>query len=236
MAADAPSSWWKLDDLTTTAVDAQAVANGTYSGTYTQGAAPIVSNSDTAAATFAGGRVAVSDVYDFVGVAFTVEFWIRPDLSLNPTTYKRVVGKEATGTNTPGWLLTCQSTADASNPSRFRFERRNTAVGVINAVTGTGPAITGQTYHVVVTFDLATLRLYVNGAEVSNEAIATANEDTTGLVGFMARGADGASAMGGTLQHVTLYSGKALSVARVVEHYIVGRTAPTYAPHGMPVA
>lgn len=221
VSVDNPSSWWKLDDATTTAVDSQGVQNGTYTGTVTRGSASIVYGTDTpTSAYFGGGRATFADVYDLVSVAFSLEFWVQPDLAINPTSYRRIVSKETTGTNAPGWLITNQAATDV-NAFKLRFERRNTASGVFNATMNPGRVVDDQIYHVVVTYDLATLVMFVNGVQVHFENNATAMENTTGVLSFMSR-SDGGSPMGGRLQHVAIYDGVALSPDRILAHYEAG--------------
>ena len=104
--------------------------------------------------------------------------------------------------------------------------------------------ISGETYHVAATYDGATARLYVDGAQVASEATSGTFTRFDATHGF-AIGDDGGLAdplFDGTLQHVALYA-RALSAAEIGAHagasgiggVPVPTPTPTIAPTSPPV-
>ncbi len=86
-----------------------------------------------------------------------------------------------------------------------------------------GAIATGQVYHVVGTYDGASQRLYVNGAEVASASLGgaiTANSNELDLASW----SEGGEPFNGTIDEVAVYAG-ALSAARVGAHYQAGSGA-----------
>jgi hypothetical protein len=80
----------------------------------------------------------------------------------------------------------------------------------------------GQTYHVVGTYDGATQRLYVNGAQVASGAFAGAlNVNTNSVV--LGSWDTASEFLSATIDDVALYS-KVLTPTQVTNHYNQGKT------------
>jgi hypothetical protein len=100
------------------------------------------------------GWVSLGDGFDFAGrVPFSIELWARPQVV--DDRHRGLFTKEVAGGGVrQGYLLTFQAAAGLT------FERSKD--GIPASVTARAPAA-GIYTHVVVTYDGASLRLYMNG-------------------------------------------------------------------------
>jgi hypothetical protein len=96
----------------------------------------------------------------------------------------------------------------------------------------TGPSVTlGTSYYVVGTYDGATMRLYVNGAQVASAARTgpISSYDTTSSFEIAnSYGDSGTNAFAGVIHDVAVYH-KVLTAAQIANHYAVA-TGPTPTP------
>ncbi len=223
--SDRPIGWWRLGDTSgTTAVDQQAVSNGSYSraGTTLNQTALVPAETNKAVA-FNGSSGSVSvpapAAFNFTRT-FSLETWIKPT-SLPATGVFRSVMTKA------------ESYALQFNGPRLEFtviqsgtrRRLQTPAGVI---------VAGGTYHVVGTFDGSTQRLYVNGVQVASVALSGAASVTSApiVIGSW----DGAQEyFNGTIDEPAVY-GATLSAAQVRAHYDAAQTAALNAPSGLTAA
>ena len=90
-----------------------------------------------------------------------------------------------------------------------------------NYETLTGPKpVAGTTYHVVVTYDGANSRMYVNGAQVDVEPSTGALLDNAAIFTVGAKSSGGGN-FAGTIDEPAVYN-TALSAATVLAHYRSG--------------
>jgi hypothetical protein len=211
--ADNPLGYWRLDESAGPAA-ADSSGNG-WTGTYQGGpayrrAGALTGNAGTSVHLNGGSSgMTAPDRNDFAGAApFTIEAWIRPTDLGGPDDYKTVLRKYG---GSGYWLW--------YNPVYgFGFERSSTSA--INKVVVGGVAA-NVWQHVVVTFDGATVRIYVNGALKGSGGSSVQVSDTTAPVeiGFFP-GLPGYSVIG-DVDEVAVY-GTALSAARITAHHQKG--------------
>jgi hypothetical protein len=208
--SDAPVGYWRLNERNTPdAFDASGYDHhGVYTGGVTLLQPGIVAVDPCAAFDGTNGAVTLNeDILDFAGTArFSVEAWIDGS---DGDGY--VVGKMSYDGAYHGWMLT----TDPSGPG-MRFQR-HPASGVVG-----GAVVLDEWNHVVGTYDGSTLRLYLNGQEVSNKASTSTLEDIVEPLVV----SDGASwgAYQGRIDEVAVYETN-LSAARVLAHYEAGIAA-----------
>ena len=208
-------SYWRLGESSgTTAADELGAADATYSGTHTLGAAGLLAQDvDTAVTLGSAGQVSAGDVYDFAGTApFSLEAWAKPS-TVDALVYRRVFDKSSGGAS-EGYLVWI-------GPGGIGAAR--TSGGTNDFVLGGVPAV-GQTSHIVVTYDGATLRLYVDGALVDEAASTRALANTTRALLLGADSDGNAQQFLGELDEAAVYD-VALSAATVRQHYVAGRHA-----------
>lgn len=221
-------SYWRLDE--TSGIVAHDLGPGSKNGDH-DGVdidVPGLLTGDTdRAANFAGSNgTVIDDVYDFAGngghEAFSLEAWVKP---ANTTGTQRIFSKEATDGlgNSQGWFL-------ANSASGLTFMRQRDANDTTNPggfKPLTGPALAaGTTYHVVVTEDGSTMRLYVNGAQVATAPDGVALADTGVDVRIGAKAGGGAGAWSGTIDEPAIYNA-ALAPSVISSHYLTGSLGPT---------
>jgi hypothetical protein len=216
--ADAPAAYWRLGESSgTTMVDETGVNNGTYTGV-TLGQAGALPFEANAAAGF-NGTSARASVPDSVSLrrsgAVTVEAWIKRTKSAQ---YQVVLGKPGHGQskleNYALWINT-------SNRVQAFFGNGNTYVTVTSVVLDT------NWHHIVATYDNATARLYLDGAQ-NAQATSTVQLTPNNKNVDVARSSTNSYYFGGTLDEVAVYP-TVLSAARVQAHF-AKTTADTSAP------
>ena len=222
VAADRPLGWWRLGETSgSAAVDQIGLNNGTYSSSgVTLGQTGLVATDPNKAAAFNGtsGSVAIPPAALFnLGRAITLEAWIKPTSLPTTGAFRSVLTKaEAYSLQFNGPRL--EFTVMQSGTRR----RLQTPSGVI---------VAGGTYHVVGTFDGATQRLYVNGAQVASAALSGSASSSGAplVIGSW----DGRSELfNGTLDEAAVY-GTVLSAAQVRAHYDASRAVVLNAPSGL---
>jgi len=218
--SDGPSSYWKLDEAAGTSA---ADAAGSVTATYTNGAVvnqPSGVKDASTAATFDGTDdwVSAGGVYPFNGTAsFSVECWLNRTAGVNEGAWRKLVSKE--GGNT-GWYVGIPPSSDAG-ANKVRFTRLDqSASGAADSVDSATVTQGGTWYHVVATYDGATMRLYLNGnleSSVASTRSAGAGTSPLSLASF----AGTSHHFAGTLDEVAVYS-SVLSATKVAEHYNAG--------------
>jgi hypothetical protein len=220
VAADDPDGSWPLTDTDGAAADESGHGvDGTRVGAL---GPPIMPNGDGSSAVSVQDvkpALRFGNVFGFPGNApFSFEVWARAH-SLDSTA-RRIVSKEGIDTGgKQGWLIYMTNT-------RLGFQRR--ADGVTDeAVTGAFTPVARRTYHIVATYDGATMRLYVNGALIASKASSLAMNATTAPLVFGAFAGDTAhpnnvtSEFLGQIAEPAVYD-HALTGARVNAHYQFG--------------
>ena len=221
VTTDGPVSYWRLGETSGTAAADQRAANpGTYLGTPALGAASLLNTDTTNKSVRFDGvndavRVADANSLDFTN-RITLEAWIKPNLLPAAGNFTSIVSKAESYSlqfNGPRLEFTV-----IQNGTRKRLQ------------APAGSIATGQTYHVVGTFDGTTQRLYLNGAQVASVALsgsATVTPSTLDVGSW-----NGSSEFfNGTIDDVSVYN-KALTATRVSAHYTAGKgsTAATTTP------
>lgn len=204
--SDSPVGYWKLDETSgIQALDQLGANHGTYQGGYTLGE-PSTAPAGGGAVRFGGtnGRVAIGSVLDFAGkTAITLEAWVN--LSVLDSDYKRVIAKRAN--NATGYSIYCQMLGGGCTFELGDGSLHSCSIGLV----------TGQWFHVVGTYDGATMRGYVNGNEVCSKAetIAFVAASAPLSIGSFSNGGNW---LNGAVDEVAIYE-TALSGPRVKAHY-----------------
>jgi hypothetical protein len=209
--ADTPTWWGRLNEATgTSAADQAGGSAGTTTGSPTLGVAPLTNT----------GRAIYFDGTDD-GVSFpdssaqrpstlVLEAWITPD---SPPNYGPVIVKSNSAW-TNGYGL-----ANVSGSLRFWINHYSTQNSSSNHVSVTMPS---GTAHVVCTYDLTHLRVYIDGTEVPSSAVsltAAISHDT----GALRVGYDGAGDFWkGVIDEPAVYA--SLSTTRITAHHTAGVT------------
>lgn len=214
--ADAPLAVWQMDDLSgTTMVDSVAARNGTYLGTFAFGQDSLLSNdlAKTSVAFTPIGRGQVASAAWMDVDYLTAEAWIRPD---------------AFGGNRQ---IVCRDNLGSAGELAWRLQLEGSklrgyvfpTVGSLASVLGATTLIANTTYHVALTYDGSTIKIYVNGVldgSVALSGVARKTGKPIG-VGSLPGSAEGFS---GKIDEVAFY-GSALSAARILAHYNAGLAA-----------
>ena len=172
--------------------------NGTLSGaTWTS------SGHSGSALTFSGSaRVTVSDANDLdLTTAMTLEAWVYP--TALPTDFTTVILKE----NNPSLAYALYAGTPANRPEGY------VNIGSDRGVTGTAAVPQNTWTHLATTYDGATLRLYVNGAQVVSQSLTGAIRTSSGALSIGGNGVWG-EYFRGRLDDVRIYN-RALSAAEV---------------------
>ena len=212
-------SHWRLGETGgTTALDGKGASDGTYTGGVTLGAADALTNDTDYAASFDGtdDYVTFGDVHDFAGTAsFSVEGWVNRTAVGAASVYRRVINKEKLAAGVKdGWGLQIPPNSDP-NAQKLLFTRA--AGTTTNQAVSATTIVAGLWYHVVLTYDGATMRIYVNGALNASAASSLSMPDNTASLRLGMR--EGTAAFyAGRIDDVAIYD-RALSAVEVQEHY-----------------
>ncbi|HEX7244240.1 MAG TPA: LamG-like jellyroll fold domain-containing protein [Solirubrobacterales bacterium] len=205
----APSrvSLWRLDERSsTTAADSTGAASGVYVNGPTLGAPAIDSGK-------VGTAVAFDGLDDYVEVA------PRPALDLS------------SALTVEAW---CKANAyEGSVVQRYgAYELRPQPNGNLiwrlwiggtarSLTAGIGTVSTGQTHHLVGTYDGATMRLYLDGVQVASQPMSGPVEHDPSEALYIGANAHAKDYFGGVIDDVSIYS-TALSAGEVFEHFRSG--------------
>jgi concanavalin A-like lectin/glucanase superfamily protein len=218
--ADHPVSYWRLDETSGTVAGDQTVANpGTIVNAILGVPGLIASDPSDTAMGFNGSssdiRVGQAGTLN-LSSALSIEGWIQPS-SLPATGTRRAV------------LAKTGSYAIELNGAQLEFTI--VQLGARMALDApAGVIVAGGRYYVVGTYDGATMRLYVNGAQVASRSL-TGSADQT-LSGLHIGSWDGASEFfNGTIDEPSIWS-FALSPAQISAHYAQAKPALA-APSGL---
>jgi hypothetical protein len=209
--ADAPLAYWRLGEKSGTVAHDETGHgyDGTYTGTYTLGAAGALAGDPDTAVTLDGvtGQVDVGDNFDFAGqVPFSFEAWVKP--AVIDSVYRHVVTKMAfNGFGNPqvGTYVILQQ-----GNTILGFERWQDAATELTVETSSYPAA-GSWAHVVATYNGSVGELYVNGVAVQASA---------GVGGVTASGVHmlWGNVLQGVIDEIAVYD-HVLSAARVAAHH-----------------
>ena len=132
----------------------------------------------------------------------TLEAWVKPDTT--DTNWRTVLIKE----QTDQLAYALYANTDAGRPSGNVFNTQD------NGLAGVNPLPQDQWSHLATTFDGTTLRLYVNGAEVSNMPVTGPIKISNGAL-RMGGNAVWGEWFDGTLDEVRVYN-RALSPVEIL--------------------
>ncbi len=164
----------------------------------------------------------LGDRFDFAGTSsFTAEAWINRGTANEAGGLRRIFDKVNAVSPTDGWRVSIVPASDAANAQKIRFERRGSAQSSVDSATRT---VAGRWYHVAVSYNGASMSVYVNGVLESSTASSASIGDTANPL-RLAWGPQAGSAehYGGTIDEAAIYN-TALSATRIADHYIAGRS------------
>jgi hypothetical protein len=218
-----PVSYWRLGEAAgTSAADSKGTNTGTYTNSPTLGqAGPLAGDSDTAVQ-FDGSNDEMQgpNVFGYAGTAsFSVEFWLNPSTAAQ-NAWRPIVSKmSGVPANREGWAVWLGPANDPTYSNKIAFDRWNGTTQ--HFLSGSVTVPVGSWYHVVATYDGATMTIYVNGAVDSSRGSALSlNSHAQPL--RLASVSVGPDHYGGRLDDVAVYSW-ALSGTEVQLHYDSGR-------------
>jgi len=222
--ADTPLAYWRMGDTSgTTAADSSGNTRpGTYYNSPTLNAPPCIVGDADKAVDFDGTndhmRIPYGTWMTATPTAFTVEAWITTD---TVSGIGNIVERDTLGSRA------FQLRRNGSQIELLSWQPNGAGpIGI--ALTPVGSVVVGQALHVVARWDTTTVKIYLNGAEVS-----TATPGQAGVYAGNAEMVVGASNGGsnvgpsfqffdGRIDEVAIY-GTALSATRINQHYLVGR-------------
>jgi acid phosphatase type 7 len=214
-------AYWRLDDAGgTQACDGKGAAPGTYSGGYALGRAGAITGDSDTAAGFDGtsGSVSVPDAAALhVGDTFTIEAWVKRG-SIGGSANQVIASKQNNS-----WVL-------MFNPSNQLVLRQST-VADLAASTAT-VTDTSTWHHVVATKNGTSVRLYLDGRDVTGTVSNTTMPNNT--MPLAIGQSTGTAYFSGTIDEVALYN-VALSASQVSSHYSAGSPPPPPPPSTDPV-
>jgi hypothetical protein len=211
---DSPLGYWRLDESEgRIAKDEMGCNHGTYAGGVQTLRVGAVGAGTAVFLDGDGARIVLGDVLDFDGSAqFSLEAWIRPQLSTTDGKYRRIIDK---GTVEPreGYFLEIHEL-------ELILERWSNNESDIAKFTNLSPISDGEYLHVVGTHDGNQLLLYLDGVEVAAGVANGIMPDLDVALVFGSNEADTNNFIG-DLDEVAIY-GHALSAERIAEHRSAG--------------
>lgn len=218
--SDSPAAYYRLGEQNqgTTALDSGGSGyNGTQTGGVTDGEAGAIFDDPDTAMLFDGatGFIALPSGLGVAGwTAISLEAWVK----LSNTTY-------STGVD----IIADDVPASSSNGVRLTISAHGAglvfAIGVGSghhtSLTVTAALSAGQWYHIVATWDGATMTLYLNGASVGSAARSGSIGTPADTFAIGYNPAAASNYLPATLDEVAVYN-SALGSGRVAAHYQIG--------------
>jgi hypothetical protein len=203
--ASGPASFWRLGEASGSVIDSAGAVTGTVGGTITRNVAGALSPADGNGAVDLDGStgfIGLGDNHDFSGTAaMSVGGWINPDVL---QTFAAVISKTD---GTDGWWLWVDSTGQPG------FTRRASAA--VQSVAGSAAMIaTGAWRHLLVTYDGATSRMYLDGALIASAASAGSMTNIATALTIGGRGGAATNPWNGKLDELAVWS-RALDATEV---------------------
>lgn len=231
-------AYWKLDELAFASAMADAATtpdNGTYVNTagLTFGVTPTGINTNTPANTAVDflasslGHATIPDANKLdMTTAFTIECWIRVDLTLPAGAFRTMFTKLLTGATVQGnysFYLTNPS-GGASTTVTLEGEIRGSTLSTANSTTTFAFGL-GVWHQVAMVFNGSTVQFYADGATLGSAVAAVQTMVATTTAGALGRYGTGTDYFDGAIDEVSVYN-TALSGATINAHYVAGTTAP----------
>jgi hypothetical protein len=200
-------SLWRLDELSgTIATDATGTAPGVYANGPKLGTPAIDSAKTGAAVTFDG----VDDYVEVVpkpaldlSSSLTVEAWCKAN-AYEGSVVQRYGAYEL-----------------RPQPNGNLIWRIWIAGAARSLTAGVGTVSTGQTHHLVGTYDGAAMRVYLDGVQVASAPMSGFVEHDPAEALYIGANAHASTYFGGIIDNVSIYS-TALSAGEVLEHFQTG--------------
>jgi len=212
--ADNPAGYWRLDEASGNAADSSGHGHtGTYNAsgvTRAVSGAPIGDADPAAKFDGANGLVSVSGVGTFSATApFSAEAWVNPSV-FPANTWARILSQEDSTTNQPGWALYLDASVGTLSAAR-------TDANTSDWVGGSTALPLNQWSYVVLTYDGATLRLYVNG-QLTDTASSSRGLPASSAPLEIAASYGAGQLLTGSVDEPAIYTA-ALTPAQVTTHY-----------------
>jgi hypothetical protein len=213
--ASGPVSYWPLNETNgTTAFDIASGLNPmTYGGTLTLNQTGLRADGNPSVLFFAAAadpdntRAAYNASLN--PNQFTVECWVKPT---NITVQYLVSIQDRTGGGRTGYAIWKNNGGPGFG---MQWGTGPTTTGSINSPNAAIPDIA---YHVVATYDGATMRLYENGILVNSQSVAVYQPASAAQPGFTVGSRNGISSAPSCIQDVALYT-RALTQDEITTHY-----------------
>jgi len=209
--ADAPLAYWRLGESSGTAA-ADASGNGragTYVNTPTLGSPGLLSSDTNTSVTFDGveEHVSIGDapVWNLTG-DLTIEALINVTGGHN---YRTIAAKHRRSDDTSTFEFRIYA-----DTGKLQFVQKTTS-GTYMTIASSAVLATGTSYHVAVTKEGATVRLYIDGVLDKTATFSSAVASNASPVRIGMR--DGQKAFGGRIDEVAIYD-RALSGSRIGVH------------------
>jgi len=216
---DHPVSYWRLDETSGTVAGDETVANpGAFVGATALGAPGLIPSDPASTAVGFDGATAEVRIGQSgslnLGSAIALEAWIQPSRLPAAGEIRTILAK------TGSYALELDGGSPAFSVS---------VLGARFALAApAGTIAVGRRSYVVGTYDGATMRLWVDGAEVASRALSGAVDQT--LAGARIGSWDGHQRFfAGVIDEAALYA-KALSAEQIAAHSAAGPVAPRDAP------
>jgi PKD repeat protein len=214
-------AYWRLAETSGTSANDETANNldGVYENTPTLGAAGLLigdSNKAIDLTRSQSERVSVADNTLLDPTNITLEAWVRVDSALSLNQARTIFAKSNSQGNDFSYSLAYQRSGLSTNQLDFAI---TTTSNTDFAVTQT--LNTGTTYHIVATYNGATMRMYVNGVEIGGGRAKTGNMRNSAqplrIGAFFS-----ADYWDGAIDEAAVYS-TALPAATIVAHYNAGK-------------
>jgi hypothetical protein len=207
-----PVHWWKLDESSgTTAADSAGANNGSTfnSPTWSPTGGEIGGCLNLSGPSWQGVSLGTFDLTS----KYTLSAWVN--LSSSASSCQGIFSNKMPGSNSNGCAFYINTWATSDH--LLRFETGNGGGG--NGVVSTVAVTPGVWQHVAVTVDntMGTVKLYLNGVDVTGSGGITTNAGTN-LAAYLGNFVDGSLGFTGSLDDVRIYN-SVLNAAAIVSIY-----------------
>lgn len=207
---DAPVAYWRMDEASGNLADEISGRAATVSGNPTYEVAGALEDDDNTAIDLDGSGDYFSVAYDadLNPAQFSLEAWFYRDVDTGGS--ERIID---TAASNKGFRMSIHPTTDVL----FASLGDGSALSNTSGITATQ---TGQWYHGVITYDGATVRIYLNGS-LENSAADGYSVNTSAdmrIGGLLA----GGESFNGKLDEIAVYD-RALDAQEVYDHFSMGR-------------
>jgi hypothetical protein len=207
--ADGPIAYYRLGEASgTTALDSgPGMHHGSYLEKVALGQTGAVAGDTALGLDGMGSRADMGDRFDFAGMAsFSIELWVRPAVVRG--SYDGIFSKEDDDVKgRQGYFMYLQE-GDLGFERRLDGQREDVKAP---------PLAVGTTVHLAVTFDGATMRLYLDAAQLDEQVVTLPLPDHGRPFVLGARNGGDFGYLAGVVDELALYD-KALSPERLSAH------------------